>query len=944
MSSEEDRKKMQLFLSIMDTVHDFSNKSRADKALKESLETNTKNVEIEDEDISKLLGSTAFLIDFIMLGYFHDKFRKIIGLDKNKNYIENEYNCKSIPYINSATRIQNTSRKTFTSNSVTEEICKDFYLPTYGKRILFRTEEPENIIKKVLFEYLSVNKKIYYNEDQIPINIDTKISNKASIILDLGNQSVEEKETNLEYIPDFKQEFKNSSKTNNWFIPDKCKYTNKTIKHNKGDLKPEYEIYKCEYVEQLDKESYKRRLENKLIIKQKELTNSHITGNKKEKNAIEKQINLLNEKLNKNYKEGVVIFKERQKSGVYKELDIKIQSEIIYNALRNFYNVEKITYITDENQMNNNWFKVFNSKSDSFEEDTWYKGKFIEYDSGSQTVEEYIKITNDRGKERRQLHPSLKTEFQTYILKKTENELLFFDELGCYSRGEEYNIGYKVNSKFEEIQLKQNKEDKKGLPLFMLFINEINKKTIEYKSLSSVPLKTKKELLDTTKNIALTAIEETYKLTVKFGQKDRTNIGDNSLIQLNPNEFILALFDLKRSMDYLFVKACTNANKDEDESHKYVFVSNDRSAVCYSLMQGNPTILTNKVASTENSKNIKKCNRGEHFITLYNPDSIPQNVRTSQIQGIAQNVRKSQIQGIAQNVRKSQIQGVPQNVNDEVDEEVEEDEGDTEEETKLKFLEKKGSIMSLFLTKLDNIKNKRIFDNRFLDTKISEFNNEKNSNITKDDFCYYLSIMSHSAYVSSIKNKIKDYDLYCSSLTGGQNNSSNISNSILDETIPIDERYLESICEIGSPMYILFQYYGQLNPTISFFWFITFKSLLYFSFGNDMDQTDCVKFAEMNKIETQPRPQQVQPNQSSAQQVRLQQVRSQQVQPNQSRVQVRLQQVQPNQSRVQVRLQQFQPNQSRVKQEKQNETIQNNTRLQRDQPNTATGGRKKKIK
>ncbi len=174
---------MTMFLALMDTIHDFSNTSR----MKNSNET---------DEITQSIGSTAFLIDFLMLGLFHDKFRSLIGLDINKSYIQKETNCESIPYTNPNTKEQNANLKTFKpSKTIDEMICKQFYLPTYAERILYRSEEPEELMKDILMEYLQKERNQVYHEmlfdfHDIPQNA---VINNNCIKLHLGNKGVDEK-------------------------------------------------------------------------------------------------------------------------------------------------------------------------------------------------------------------------------------------------------------------------------------------------------------------------------------------------------------------------------------------------------------------------------------------------------------------------------------------------------------------------------------------------------------------------------------------------------------------------------------------------------------------------------------------------------------------------------------------------------------------------------
>jgi hypothetical protein len=184
----------QIFLTLMDNIHDYGNTSRVDKVIKgknDANEDDESDDEEEDEDIiNKKSFSTSFLIDFLMLGYMHDEFRKLIGLSLKKNYIKEKSNCNEYVYVNSS----NISKK----DPLSKKICERFYFPTYADRIIFRSTNPEKVTKEILFDYLQNDsgKKIYFNEDNI-INIDNEIIPSSCINLLLGNKGVDEQLSRL---------------------------------------------------------------------------------------------------------------------------------------------------------------------------------------------------------------------------------------------------------------------------------------------------------------------------------------------------------------------------------------------------------------------------------------------------------------------------------------------------------------------------------------------------------------------------------------------------------------------------------------------------------------------------------------------------------------------------------------------------------------------------
>jgi hypothetical protein len=77
---------------------------------------------------------------------------------------------------------------------------------------------------------------------------------------------------------------------------------------------------------------------------------------------------------------------------------------------------------------------------------------------------------------------------------------------------------------------------------------------------------------------------------------------------LNEDQYIQALYDLKRAMDYLPIKACHMANKRKPMDTTFVYISQDRLAIMYSLLQGCPCLYT----------------RQDKTGIIYNPSQGPQ--------------------------------------------------------------------------------------------------------------------------------------------------------------------------------------------------------------------------------------------------------------------------------------------------------------------------------
>jgi hypothetical protein len=868
-SSNQKEVSFQKFLTLMDNIHDFGNTGRADKALKGTYEEDEID-KLDDDDVDKDMNeddeeditigkafNTSFLIDFLMLGYMHDEFKKLINIDFNQNYIKNKSNCINIPFKNSANPNNTTKKYIFKSDSLPKTICQKFYFPTYANKIIFRSKAPEKITRDILIDYLEkerMGRKIKFDEKNmyaIPNDIDTnynfsgKIRKSNCLILNLGNKDIKSAPSRLN--PTIFDEFQRyKGRENNVSVLSKYKYKREP---NKNKLHDNYKVYTCDG-------------------------------------------------LYKHPETGKVIYPAKPASGVFQKdrLDTISQGKIIYEALKEFYGVTKITYITDANQMNNEWFSV--------EKGSHYLGKFNEYDSFKIKKTE---VTNNNGNSNSGFGDEeilyVKKEFQEYSLLKTAGELLFIDEFRVKPNllNNDFLVEYKINGYDEqEIDTKENtnsnsKKDPRGLSLFLLLFNEINKKTLGFKQIGSLTADKVKKIIYDIKNVGLKALESTYKITLKLKktQDEENNNATEKLIPLFPTDFIMCLLDFKRSMDYLYVKACQQANtrtnieytKNSDnnqyegtqrsaedyKNHKYVFVSTDRSAVCYSLMLGNPTILTTPVVRSENS-NEHKCHRGSHLITVYNPlygtNANVQNARNNaqvKARAQAQNARIKSLSNTekknAEFARREQERLNAQNLEIVENAENAELEKLLEDEPpvlrnndrntnvlKMRALAAAAAIPDI-VDEIDELEAVGDIDELFKDKcktfkiDLAELNKKERGRIY-DPFRDKNINKANKQFEEIMKGILKQCEKYPSS--GGANSKTQVSKSLLNQQIPLTTD-LETICEVDSPMYIFFDFYGQLTPTISFFWFMIFKCLLYFTFGDDMDISNCKKFKEMNK-------------------------------------------------------------------------------------------------
>ena len=389
------------------------------------------------------------------------------------------------------------------------------------------------------------------------------------------------------------------------------------------------------------------------------------------------------------------------------------------------------------------------------------------------------------------------------------------------------------------------------------------------------------------------SLEDTYKITLKLKEnkiplklkEDKSSSTD--LVPLSPEEFILALFDFKRSMDYLYVKACQSANASATPNHRFVFVSNDRSACLYSILLGNPTILTPPVVQTEDSE-YGPCQRGSHYIVVYDPERPKTNGNNAN--ALATKLGNMNLK--RQNNAKQQNNARPKN---NADANAEDDDNEIvaniretaqrvmgilspkiqrlEVQDPKEYIKKRceqfrkdlrdpssGSLTNPSFG-INNETPNRFYRSTFFDDKGVLKRNKASILEKKKSFCRELGVQfdQNSAGPSGVANtkpknantppppdpkgkgkaKAKAATAKKTFQRGGMDRR-----VLIDETVPLTED-LDSICEPGSPLYVFLHFYGQLSPEMPFFWFIVFETLFYTHFGDDMNRKDCRVFEEM---------------------------------------------------------------------------------------------------
>ncbi len=112
-----------------------------------------------------------------------------------------------------------------------------------------------------------------------------------------------------------------------------------------------------------------------------------------------------------------------------------------------------------------------------------------------------------------------------------------------------------------------------------------------------------------------------------------------SYCQLSPRDFCKCLIDFKRAMDYLQIKACKKFN-EENKNKTGIFVSQDRPAILFSILNNCPTIKTIKDKDKNNILelyNFEK-ERGDIQSLINNSSNYSTNVNVNTLGSKIQNI------------------------------------------------------------------------------------------------------------------------------------------------------------------------------------------------------------------------------------------------------------------------------------------------------------------
>ena len=341
-------------------------------------------------------------------------------------------------------------------------------------------------------------------------------------------------------------------------------------------------------------------------------------------------------------------------------------------------------------------------------------------------------------------------------------------------------------------------------------------------------------------------------------------------LKLTKDQFIRVLFDLKRAGDYFFVKACWAANNNpqmkKTPNHKFVFVSNDRSAICYSLMKQNPCVLT---SWAENDG---------WTMTIYNPDAHIQAKQTqvtkkSQDSKQTQATKQKQTQAKnAETVRTVVSTAITKAINAQTTRQAA-----MEAQMQMQRIK---SVITELASKSRYDKNKDMYvpkiKDAILETMVDPtdrhtfktYVNKQHGSVKADMMSgtsldkSYKKSDAYQAYMVKERNPIwflMDDSMPSTSQggKGGSNLETEVEDTgVADIGIPISDILKHSV-HPQSELYRYLKFYSKLSPFMTFFNFVVIRHVFYMMYGNDnkrdfdtvtIDTTDAMSSQELSRM------------------------------------------------------------------------------------------------
>ena len=483
----------------------------------------------------------------------------------------------------------------------------------------------------------------------------------------------------------------------------------------------------------------------------------------------------------------------------------------LYNIVKRLLHSDKVSYVYDINGIPNEWFCV--------EKGTVYNGAFKTYDSAKHDGQEGGMPMND------ELQNSVddtncvihchrnpkETECQTYGLYKSEGELVQLDELFLeYDEGSnQYEFFYKCIGNIPRTITINDKQSFNEVKMLKTIMHCINVHT--FSKLNDMESGIVTEL----DKVGLKIIKDALNMTLMSDTDPKAK----SYIKLTKDQFIRVMFDLKRAGDYMFVKACVSANNNPDmktsNTHKFVYVSNDRSAICYSLLKNNPCILTTWTDSEG------------WTLTIYNPDAHLQSVTYQQEQDkkYVSNIVSSAVS----KVRKIQNSRTRMDAWDKQRRFI-------DAVKKLSAKSKYDARLDMYVPKIeDETIESLVLPEDF--QAFREYVNEQHATVKgkiRDRVSFKKSDDDYKAYIVKERNK----DWFDAPSRGGSKKKrggtgmsrQEDDTGIADFVIPVSD-VLKHAVHPKSELYAFMKFYGKLSPTITFFKFNVFKHVFYMMFG-----------------------------------------------------------------------------------------------------------------